>query len=145
MPMKPKRPCPGFGSRRGSCLNLLTGNERCCSECELYVKKQIRRYDKARDQEPGRQFIHSTVWRRIRAAKLARDPLCERCLKGFVSVIYGPQFEDNGMATEHFPRIVPAVLVHHIDGDELNNDPSNHQSLCVACHEAIHKGGRFGR
>ena len=38
---------------------------------------------------------------------------------------------------------VPAVLVHHIDRDEFNNDPSNHESLCNPCHETEHE--RWGR
>jgi hypothetical protein len=42
-------------------------------------------------------------------------------------------------------EVVPAVLVHHIDGDELNNLEENHQSLCNACHEEIEKKGRWGR
>ncbi len=121
MPMKPARPCPGRGKRRGSCPNLIRGNEICCSDCMPYIKKAIREYDKTRDETPGRQFLHSTMWRRIRDAKLSRDPLCERCL----------------------PKIESAVLVHHVDSNELNNNPGNHESLCNACHEAEHK--RWGR
>ena len=125
MPKKPARPCPGYGPRRGSCPNLIRGSEKCCSDCVPYVKANNRKYDLARDQTPGRQFLHSTTWRKIRAYKLSRHPLCERCLK---------QGQD-----------VPATLVHHKDGNELHNNPINHESLCVSCHEAEHKGGRWGK
>jgi 5-methylcytosine-specific restriction endonuclease McrA len=125
MPVAPRRPCPGKGPRRGRCPNLLSKSEYACLECIPYVKQQIRRYDKARDQGEQRQFIHSMAWRRIRDAKLARDPLCEKHLKQI--------------------RDVAAYLVHHIDGNEMNNADENHMSLCNDCHEEIEKGGRWGR
>ena len=124
-PFKTGRPCPGYGPRRGSCPNLIRGNQTCCSECAPFEKEKKRRYDKKRDESPGRQFLHSTTWRKIRAYKLSRQPLCERCLK---------QGQD-----------IPATLVHHKDGNELHNHPVNHESLCVSCHELIHKEGRWGR
>jgi hypothetical protein len=39
---------------------------------------------------------------------------------------------------------MPAVLVHHRDHDQRNNDSANHESLCNPCHEAEHKRERFG-
>lgn len=69
--------------------------------------------------------MHSMQWRAIRERKLSQDPLCERCLK------------DN--------LTVPAILVHHKDGNELNNEPENHESICVMHHEDEHKGERFKR
>ena len=69
--------------------------------------------------------MHSTQWRAIREMKLAQDPLCERCLK------------DN--------LTVPAVLVHHKDRKQSNNEPENLESLCVMHHEDEHKGERWGR
>ena len=123
MPRKPPRPCPGYGPRRGGCPNLIRGDQACCPECAPFEKEIKRRYDKARDESPGRQFLHSPVWRRIRELKLSRDPLCERCLKQELDV--------------------PAVLVHHKDGVELHNHPVNHESLCVACHEVEHKQERW--
>ncbi|MCK4828805.1 HNH endonuclease [bacterium] len=125
MPYKCGRPCPGRGPRYRSCPNLIRGSETCCSECKPYEKAKTRQYDEQRDESPGRQFLHSTVWRRTRDAKLARDPLCERCLK--------------------MGRDEAAVLVHHVDHNELNNpaDGSNHESLCNTCHELEHKNDRW--
>ena len=125
MPMKPARPCPGRGKRRGSCPNLIRGNEICCPDCMPYIKKAIREYDKTRDETPGRQFLHSRQWRRIRERKLGNDPLCQKC-------------QENGIITAAF-------LVHHINENELDNDPNNHLSLCGPCHETIHKTGRWGK
>lgn len=125
MPVAPRHPCVGKGPRRGRCPNLLPRGEQTCPECMPYVKAAVRRYDKQRDQGGQRQFLHSTTWRKIREAKLRRDPLCER-------------HKAQGQA-------VAAALVHHKDRDETNVDEANLASLCVACHEAEHKGERFGR
>ena len=125
MPYLPRRNCPGRGPRRGSCPNLIQGSETCCPECKPYEKAKVRRYDKERDQTPGRKFLHSMAWRKIRAAKLNRDPLCQICL-------------ENGLT-------VPAVLVHHCDENQLNNRDENLKSLCVSCHEEVHKKDRWGR
>ena len=116
MPQAPRRPCPGKGPRQGRCPNLLTRGEYACPECIPFVKAAIRRYDKQRDQGEQRQFLHSTVWRAIREMKLRRDPLCERHLKQGQSVA--------------------ATMVHHVDGNDLNNSDENHESLCFECHEA---------
>lgn len=124
-PYKAGRPCPGYGSRRGACPNLVRGNQTCCPECAPYEKAIKRQYDKKRDESPERQFLHSKTWRRIRDYKLSRNPLCERC-------------EKRGL-TE------PAVLVHHRDGNELHNHPVNLEAVCNPCHEGIHKNERWGR
>jgi 5-methylcytosine-specific restriction protein A len=89
-----------------------------------FVKKANREYDKERDQTEERQFIHSTIWRKIRDAKLARDPLCEKCLKRGIDRA--------------------AIIVHHKDGNELNNMDENLESLCNLCHEEKHKEDRWG-
>lgn len=61
-------------------------------------------------------------WRKIRAAKLARDPLCERC--------------------QAAGRVTPAIDVHHrrkfrqgrsIDWG-LKTAPANLESVCKSCH-----------
>jgi len=66
----------------------------------------------------------STIWRKIRKAQLARQPLCEECSK-------------QGTTTA-------ANTVDHVDGDTYNNLSSNLASLCVACHSrkgVLHDGG----
>ena len=124
MANKPPRPCLGYGPRRGACPNLIRGKDHYCPDCLPYAKAETKKYDKERYQnDPARRFWMGPIGRRISKAKLARDPLCERCLR--------------------IPIDEPAVLCHHKDNNELNNDPSNHESLCTPCHEEIHKGDRF--
>jgi len=131
MPYKPGRQCPGRGLYLNKCPNLIKGKEAYCSVCNEYAKKELkqsnRQYDKGRDQTRERHFIHSVEWRKIRLMKLAKDPLCEICLQS--------------------GREIPAVLVHHVDGNEFNNDSdgSNHESLCNNCHEEIHKYERWDK
>lgn len=69
------------------------------------------------------EFYQSTAWRKLRAEKLRRQPLCEKC-------------EQQGKAT-------PAQMVDHVrpineGGAAL--DLENLQSLCHACHNR--KSGR---
>ncbi|HEL3259255.1 HNH endonuclease signature motif containing protein [Stenotrophomonas maltophilia] len=68
-----------------------------------------------------------SLWRRIRAVVLAREPLC-RCCAG------------QG-------RVRAATEVDHIDGDDGNNADSNLQPLCRPCHSAktARENGGFGR
>ncbi|WP_413777252.1 HNH endonuclease [Selenomonas sputigena] len=64
---------------------------------------------------------YGNAWRRIRDRHLAREPLCEMCWKR--------------------GRFVAVTLVHHIKplGDGGTHDESNLMSLCISCHEKIHK------
>ncbi len=70
---------------------------------------------------------NSSLWRRIRAVVLAREPLC-RCCAG------------QG-------RVRAATEVDHIDGDDGNHADSNLQPLCRPCHSAktARENGGFGR
>ena len=71
-------------------------------------------------------IYQSKEWKKVRALKLQKDPLCEECLK-------------QGLYT-------PADMVHHkIWLDMINiNDPEialnidNLQSLCWECHNQVH-------
>ncbi|WP_081280931.1 HNH endonuclease signature motif containing protein [Stenotrophomonas maltophilia] len=73
-----------------------------------------------------------SLWRRLRAVVLAREPLC-RCCAG------------QGRAGQG--RVRPATEVDHIDGDDSNNADSNLQPLCRPCHSAktARENGGFGR
>ncbi len=78
----------------------------------------LRRYDTKRADDAHWRFLRTREWKRLRAAHLAREPLCRQCL----------------------PRPVPAVDVDHIkhpEGDwSLARDPKNLQALCRNCHNA---------
>ena len=90
--------------------------------CPDHEKQERERYDASRGSSTERGYDHR--WHKIRNLKLARNPLCERC-------------EVAGL-------VVPAVLVHHKDRNPKNNEPSNHESLCDACHDKEHAKDRWG-
>ncbi len=120
VPRKPKTPC-----RYPGCPAL-------CEEpyCEQHQSAVNHDYNtRHRDRETAR-FYSTDRWRKLRAAKLARNPLCEECQR-------------QGKAT-------PATMVDHIipirfGGKSLDMD--NLQSLCWSCHSAksVKEGSRFGR
>jgi 5-methylcytosine-specific restriction endonuclease McrA len=73
----------------------------------------------AADRRPPRKDRgYDETWLKVRAAKLAADPLCERCRKA--------------------GRTVAAEQVHHKDHDVANNADGNLESLCFACHQQHH-------
>jgi len=69
-------------------------------------------------------FYSTTAWRRCRAAKLARDPMCEHCSRALASEV------------DHKTPIAAG-------GDPF--DDGNLQSLCHACHsrKTAREGGRW--
>jgi|ADurb_H2B_02_Slu_FD_contig_31_4960_length_550_multi_3_in_0_out_0_2 5-methylcytosine-specific restriction protein A len=54
-------------------------------------------------------------WQKVRANKVRQSPLCEQCLAVGLTV-----------------RVDE---VHHKDGNPMNNEPDNLESLCRPCHE----------
>ena len=67
---------------------------------------------------------YGRAWQRIRDRYIASHPLCEKCAEA--------------------GRYVKAVLVHHLRpiADGGANDAENLMSLCVSCHEKMHRRGR---
>lgn len=81
-----------------------------------------REYDRfARDRE-AKRFYDSTPWRKLRAWKLATDPLCERC-------------KASG-------QYVAGSHVHHrverSEAPDLALDETNLETLCHSCHSRHH-------
>ncbi len=128
MPIRPGRPCPGRGPRRGSCPNVIRG-PGVCPACQPYEKAIAKEYDTRRGNSGERGY--DAQWQQVREMKLNRDPLCEVHLKRDLIA-------------------VAATLVHHIrpieQHPELRLVMENLMSLCAACHEEIHTGkSRWGR
>ena len=120
MPMKPKRPCGYPG-----CPNLTDG--RYCEEHKKLTDSQYNRYGR---DDFSKGFYKTPEWRKARKLQLARQPLCEECLKA--------------------GKFVKATMVDHIvpikqGGDKFNQD--NLQSLCWSCHsrKSAKEGSRWGR
>lgn len=74
------------------------------------------------------ECYNTTMWRRLRKARLIEHPLCEKCL-------------EEG-------RVTPAETVHHVipisqagsklEAMDIAFDSNNLMSLCRKCHEEIH-------
>lgn len=78
------------------------------------------RTESAEGRKARKKIYNSVQWQRARKVKLARNPLCERCLA-------------NGVIT-------PAGHVHHIqdlaDRPDLAHDLDNLEALCIGCHSS---------
>ncbi len=112
------RPCLHPGCR------ALTKDGRC----EVHAQQLARRIDEARRARRGNRKYDRRAWRDgVRPQQLRLEPLCRHCkARGW---------------------LVQATEVDHIDGNADNDEPSNLQSLCKACHSrktAAEQGG-FGR
>ena len=114
MPNKPKRPC-----RFPGCPKLTGNKDGYCDEHLRMHRKDYERY--------MRGYVHhkryGSGWRKIRARYMRKEPLCEAC-------------REQG-------KIELATLVHHKKplSDGGTNDEENLMSLCVSCHEKIHRRG----
>ena len=110
MPRKPKKPCKYPG-----CARLTDG--KYCEEHEPLMKGYYNRFARGYDTHER----YGNAWRTIRDHHLAIHPLCEKC------------------AAEG--RYVKAALVHHVKtiADGGTSDEENLMSLCVSCHEKIHR------
>ncbi len=112
MPRKPKRPC-----RYPGCANLTDGTY--CAEHEQFARQRYERFVRGYDTHER----YGRTWRKVRDRYITAHPLCEKCAKA--------------------GRFVRAVLVHHILplAEGGTNGDDNLMSLCVSCHEKIHRRG----
>ena len=114
MPTKPPSPCSYPG-----CPNYAVKNGYCL-QCWKEVNKN---YEKTRETAVQRGYTWR--WRKIRVAKLRRNPMCEceEC-RGEKKI---------------------ADMVHHIDGNPKNNRPENLMSMHNSHHNRLHmkQGDRF--
>lgn len=116
MPRKPLKPY-----RHPGCPNLTDGQF-----CEVHRKAADREYNRFFRSPAHGERYHTAAWRRVRAAQLARQPLCEMCMAE--------------------GRYAQATLVHHrvplAEGG--TNAPENLCSLCASHHTALHDRMRRG-
>ncbi len=118
MSLAPLRPCPAVG-----CRELTRGGR-----CDNHKREQRRTYEGSDERLADQRFYNSTRWKRARAVKLGREPLCEEHLKQ--------------------KRTVVATQVHHKisrkERPDLAYDIDNLESLCVSCHSKETMRGRNG-
>ena len=106
VPQKLPSPC-----RHQGCPEITTEGY-----CQKHKREDVKEYDKRRGSRIERGYTKE--WLRVRIMKLARDPLCERCLiKGIDK---------------------QADIVHHRDRNPRNNMSYNLESLCFRCHDNEH-------
>ena len=112
MPRKPRRPC-----RYQGCPNLTDKKNGYCEAHEKIMARHYENFTRGYNQHER----YGSTWRRTRNRYLKLHPLCEMCQQN--------------------SRYVKAVLVHHklpiTNGG--TSDEGNLMSLCVSCHERIHK------
>lgn len=117
MPRKPKKPCAHPG-----CPNLTDG--RYCPQHEPLHQEEIKEYNRRYNKynrDPEVMKAYGITWRKIRAAYVAANPLCEECLKHNI--------------------LTPVEEVHHILPIKQGGTHSfdNLMSLCHSCHEKIER------
>ena len=112
MPRKPKKPCKYPG-----CARLTNGNY--CEEHARMARQNYERY--LRGYDSGERY--GRAWRKIRTRYIAAHPLCEKCAEA--------------------GKYVKAALVHHLKliADGGTHEDENLMSLCVSCHEKMHRRG----
>jgi len=112
MPYRPKRPCNYPG-----CPNL--SNQSYCEVHRQQARREAARtYNRNQRDMELQRFYQSAAWRKLRAIKLMRNPMCEVCYA-------------NG-------RIEKATIVDHEravkDYWEGRLDMENLTSVCLSCH-----------
>ncbi|OPX87746.1 MAG: HNH endonuclease [Pelotomaculum sp. PtaB.Bin104] len=106
MPQRPLKPC-----RHPGCPALTN-----TGYCEQHKREQWND-----NRKNARQRGYTAQWEKVRAYKLKRNPLCERC--------------------EQEKRVTPAVMVHHIKPISQGGavlDMANLMSVCRSCHDKLH-------
>lgn len=113
-PQNPPRPC-----RKPGCGKLTTDRSGYCDEHKEYGEQKKIAWFKIADKrkESSAKRGYGSAWRKLRAAKLRQNPLCERCGE-------------------------PATVVHHKDHNSWNDFWDNLESVCRNCHEEHHKRKR---
>ena len=113
MPSRTLTTCPTPG-----CPGLWDGER--CTVCSRKPQRHGWRDDRQRGNRHSRGY--DAQWDKLQKAKLARSPLCERCLR------------------KEPPEATPAVCVHHKHGFDGLADPrrldwNELESYCQACHD----------
>ena len=86
-------------------------------------------YASTRKYKIYNKLINSYTWQKLRHAKFLANPICERCAA-----------EGRATPTEEVHHIVPVERGRdETEMRKLAYDFGNLQSLCKACHAAVHE------
>ena len=112
MPKNFKRPC-----KFGGCPRLTEKKSGYCEEHEKIAQKNYEKFSrgyKGSERYGGR-------WKKIRDNYIKKNPLCEKC------------FSEG--------KLTLGKLVHHKKSisEGGTNEEKNLMTLCVSCHEKIHR------
>lgn len=96
-----------------------------------YLVKPSKPKKKTFNREDRQKIYQSAKWKRLRLAKLMKDPLCEHCLKeGRTTLAIDCHHIDSFMNYQGLMRLQKAY------------DIDNLVSLCKECHSLEHLNGR---
>ena len=111
---------PSYFCSHATCQEILPAKGYCAAHKKT-GKSRHYFYDRHQRDRDGDRFYHSAAWTRLRALKLANNPVCELC----------------GHLAEH---------VHHKESikaaPDLRLAMGNLQSVCNPCHSTIHANQR---
>ncbi len=123
MPVAAPRPC-----RHGGCRVLVTGRDGFC-DAHRRETFRVQKQSVTIDYKERNRFYQRKVWKDVRNAHAADEPLCRECLK--------------------LGKVVAMDVVDHITpftsiNDPLALDDGNLQSLCKSCHDSKTRRDRPG-
>lgn len=95
-----------------------------------WIYKPKRKYDNDAKRHKRQDIYNTTVWKRMRLAKLMEQPLCEVCL-----------LQNRTTLAQHCHHLTSFMEgENEFERDALAFDSSNLCSVCQECHNQIHNG-----
>ena len=113
---------PSFNCKHGTCAAILPTRGYCPAHADR-AQDDAAAYDRHKRDARSKVFYNSTVWRAARSAKLARDPMCERCGRELATTVH------------HVREVADVRDV----APELLTAYDNLESTCTPCHTRGHK------
>lgn len=99
-----------------------------------WIYKPKRKNENTNNFSKRQEVYNTTLWKRMRLAKLREYPLCEVCL-----------LEDKTTLAEHVHHLKSFMKANNPnERDELAFDTNNLLSVCHNCHNSLHNGDLKG-
>lgn len=95
-----------------------------------WIYKPKRKYNNQNNRDKRQEIYNTTLWKRMRLAKLMNNPLCEVCL-----------LENKTTLGEDVHHLISFLTVNNpVERDKLAFDSNNLLTVCRECHNNIHNG-----